>query len=98
MAGRVTLKRNYHYCETCQLGFYPLDRALELPEESELTVELEKRVLDFALNDVYGECAARWRVHYAEARVRQPLPPRASSLAGALDSTPRRRRARCPHR
>lgn len=66
MAGRVTLKRNYHYCETCQLGFHPLDRALELPEEGELTAEMEKRVLDFALNDVYGECAARWRVHYAE--------------------------------
>jgi hypothetical protein len=66
MAGRLTLKRNYHYCETCQLGFYPLDRALELPEEGELTAEMEKRVLDFALNDVYGECAARWRVHYAE--------------------------------
>ena len=54
MAGRVTLKRNCHYCERCQLGFYPLDR------------EMEKRVLDFALNDVYGECAARWRVHNAE--------------------------------
>lgn len=65
MAGRVTLKRNYHYCETCQLGFYPLDRALELSEEGELTAEMEKRVLGFALNDVYGECAARWRVHYA---------------------------------
>ena len=67
MAGRVTLKRNYHYCETCKLGFCPLDRALELPEEGELTAEMEKRVLDFALNDVYGECAARWRVHYAES-------------------------------
>jgi hypothetical protein len=66
MAGRVTLKRNYHYCDTCQLGFHPLDRALELPEEGELTAEMEKRVLGFALNDVYGECAARWRVHYAQ--------------------------------
>jgi hypothetical protein len=59
MAGRVTLKRNY--CETCQLGFHPLDRALELPEAGELTAEMEKCVLDFAINDVYGECAARWR-------------------------------------
>jgi hypothetical protein len=25
---------------------------------------MEKRVLDFALNEVYGECAARWRLHY----------------------------------
>lgn len=66
MAGRLTLKRNYHYCERCQLGFYPLDRALDLPEEGELTREMEKRVLDFAINDVYGECVARWRVHYRE--------------------------------
>lgn len=66
MAGYVALKRNYHYCEKCQLGFYPLDRALDLPEEGELTREMEKRVLDFAINDVYGECAARWRVHYRE--------------------------------
>jgi hypothetical protein len=67
MAGHITLKRNYHYCEQCQLGFYPLDRLLDLPEEGELTHEMEKRVLDFAVNDVYGECAARWRVHYEEA-------------------------------
>jgi hypothetical protein len=66
MAGRVRLTRNYHYCETCQLGFYPLDRVLELPEEGELTAEMEKRVLDFALTDVYGACAARWSVHYRE--------------------------------
>jgi hypothetical protein len=26
MAGELTLTRNYHYCEACQLGFYPLDR------------------------------------------------------------------------
>lgn len=67
MAGRVTLSRNYHYCEACQLGFYPLDRVLDLPEDGELTAEMEKRVLDFALTDVYGACAARWRVHYREA-------------------------------
>jgi hypothetical protein len=64
MAGALTLTRNYHYCEACQLGFYPLDRTLELPEEGELTAEMEKRVLDFALNEVYGECATRWRLHY----------------------------------
>ncbi len=39
---------------------------LDLPEEGELTAEMEKRVLDFALNDVYGECAARWALHYDE--------------------------------
>ena len=66
LAGPVTFKRNYHYCEKCAYGFYPVDRLLDLPEEGELTSELEKRVLDFAVNDVYGECAARWSLHYRE--------------------------------
>lgn len=66
LAGPVTFKRNYHYCEECRYGFYPVDRLLALPEEGELTSTMERRVLDFALNDVYGECAARWRIHYRE--------------------------------
>jgi len=66
MAGTVTLKRNYHYCEHCKLGFYPLDRTLDLPEEGELTYEMEKRVADFAVNDVYEQGAARWNLHYRE--------------------------------
>lgn len=66
MAGRLTLKRNYHYCERCELGFYPLDRALDLPEEGELTREMEKRVADFAVNDVYEQGAERWNLHYRE--------------------------------
>jgi hypothetical protein len=66
LAGPVTFKRNYHYCEKCQYGFYPVDRLLGLPEEGELSSEMEKRVLDFAVNDVYGECAARWSLHYRD--------------------------------
>lgn len=66
LSGPVTFKRNYHYCEKCQYGFYPVDRRLGLPEEGELTAEMEKRVLDFAVNDVYGECAVRWSLHYRE--------------------------------
>jgi hypothetical protein len=39
LAGPVTFKRNYHYCEKCEYGFYPVDRLLGLPEEGELTSE-----------------------------------------------------------
>ncbi len=66
LAGLVTFKRNYHYCEACKYGFYPVDRLLMLPEEGDLTSELEKRVLDFAVNDVYEQCAARWELHYGQ--------------------------------
>jgi len=64
MAGPVTYRRNYHYCADCKHGFYPVDRLLGVPEEGDLTEELEKRVLDFAVNDVFGEGAERWRMHY----------------------------------
>ena len=66
LSGPITFRRNYHYCEGCKRGFYPVDRLLDLPEEGELTGEMEKRALDFAINDVYGEGAARWNLHYHE--------------------------------
>ncbi len=66
LSGEVTFKRNYHYCEACKHGFYPVDRLLDLPEQGELTTEMEKRVLDFAVNDVYGECEQRWALHYRD--------------------------------
>jgi hypothetical protein len=64
LSGPVVFKRNYHHCETCKYGFYPVDQILELPEEGELSMEMEKRVLDFALNDTFCEGAKRWSVHY----------------------------------
>jgi ribosomal protein L40E len=60
LSGPITFKRNYHYCEGCKYGFYPVDRLLDLPEEGELTAEMEKRVLDFAVCDVYGQAVERW--------------------------------------
>ncbi len=66
LSGPVTFKRNYHYCQRCQYGFYSVDQRLGLPEEGELTSEMEKRVLDFAVNNVYGECAVPWSLHYPE--------------------------------
>jgi len=64
LAGDVTFRRNYHYCTSCDYGFYPVDRLLDLPEEGELTAEMEKRVLDFAVNAPFVHIAERWSVHY----------------------------------
>lgn len=64
MAGVITLVRNYHHCDGCSLGFYPADAQLDVPEEGELSREMEKRVADFAVNDVYEQGAARWNLHY----------------------------------
>jgi hypothetical protein len=62
--GKHTISRDYHFCEECKEGFYPRDEFLGLPKQGELTEEVESRVADFAVNDVYEAAAARWRFHY----------------------------------
>lgn len=64
MNGEVTLKRNYHYCESCKHGFCPLDAELGLEPEGELTPKLSTRLLDFALHSPFEEAAQRWKVHH----------------------------------
>ena len=63
--GEVTVRRNYHWCRHCRHGFYPRDEELGLSSEGELSPELEKRVVDFGINDAYGEAEARWPLHCA---------------------------------
>ena len=82
LSGPVTFKRNYHYCEDCKYGFYPMDYLLGLPEEGELTNEMAKRVLDFAINDVYGQGAQRWAVHYPDQPISDNLLRRVAARIG----------------
>jgi|TARA_Y100000294_G_scaffold174805_1_gene193547 hypothetical protein len=65
LSGMHSLARNYHYCTICRFGFYPLDEKLGLPVEGEVTAELEKRILDFGVNDTFSSAAERWEIHYA---------------------------------
>lgn len=62
--GTHTIIRDYHYCEACKAGFYPRDEFLGLPREGNLTEEVESRIADFAVNDVYQQARARWCFHY----------------------------------
>jgi hypothetical protein len=64
LSGEHQLLRNYHYCETCQHGFYPRDAWLDLPEEGDLSHELEQRVLDFGVTDPFVTGAGRFSFHY----------------------------------
>jgi hypothetical protein len=64
LAGELRLSRNYHHCKPCELGFYPRDIELKLPEAGEVSDALEKRILDFAVNAAFAECAERWAIHY----------------------------------
>ncbi|MFC1611416.1 ISKra4 family transposase [Myxococcota bacterium] len=63
-SGTLKLSRNYHYCGHCSSGFFPRDRELGLPEEGSVSFGLEKRILDFGINDTFEEAASRWSLHY----------------------------------
>ncbi len=64
VAGELRLSRNYHYCLQCKLGFYPRDRELNLPEAGEVSDAMERRILDFGVNDTFEAAAERWSIHY----------------------------------
>ena len=64
LTGTIRYKRNYHYCLTCAYGFYPVDQRLGISEDGALTPAMERRVLDFGVNDCFDQAAARWEVHY----------------------------------
>lgn len=62
--GAHRICRNYYYCEPCKHGFYPRDIALGLPEDGEITLALEEKIVDFALNEPYNTAEERWALHY----------------------------------
>lgn len=64
--GEHRLTRNYHHCEACKAGFFPLDIELGLPDEGEVSVKMQARILDMGLNAPFGEAAARWTIHHSE--------------------------------
>lgn len=64
MAGTQELRRNYHFCGLCKHGFYPLDERLQLPADGELSSEVERRILDFGINDTFQDAAERFTMHY----------------------------------
>ena len=63
-AGELRLTRNYHHCSHCGLGFYPRDAELKLPENGEVSDAMERRILDFGVNDTFEAVAERWGIHY----------------------------------
>ena len=65
IAGDLRLSRNYHHCSACNLGFYPRDRELNLPEKGEVSDAMERRILDFGVNDTFEAAAERWSIHYS---------------------------------
>ena len=64
LSGTHTFARNYHYCEKCKKGFYPRDIELGLPDDSEVSTEVAKRLADFYINDPFEVAEERWPIHY----------------------------------
>jgi len=64
VAGELRLSRNYHHCSACNFGFYPRDLELKLPEKGEVSDAMERRILDFGVNDTFESAAQRWSIHY----------------------------------
>ncbi len=64
LSGEHTFKRDYYYCDVCLKGFYPRDAFLGLPEQGAETIELERRMADFGVNDAYEVASQRWNFHY----------------------------------
>lgn len=64
VAGELRLTRNYHHCGHCNHGFYPRDAELKLPEGGEVSDAMERRILDFGINDTFDSVAERWGIHY----------------------------------
>lgn len=71
MSGSHTIRRNYHFCEACKEGFFPRDEFLGLPREGDVSIELEKRLADFLVNDVYEMAEARWNFLFPALKVSQ---------------------------
>jgi hypothetical protein len=63
-AGELRLTRNYHYCTGCKSGFAPRDAELNLPAEGEVSTAMERRILDFGINDTFESVAERWTIHF----------------------------------
>ena len=63
VAGELRLSRNYHHCK-CGTGFYPRDIELKLPEQGEVSDAMERRILDFGINETFEAVAERWSIHY----------------------------------
>jgi len=86
VSGPVTLFRNYYYCGKCRHGFYPRDDELGLPTNGEVSRELERRLLDFAMNDSFEHAAERWNMLFRE-QVSPNLLRRITDRIGALSET-----------
>jgi hypothetical protein len=67
VGGEAILRRHYHRCARCKIGFYPLDAELELPDEGDCSARMTKLILDFGLHETFESGAERFAMHHGIA-------------------------------
>lgn len=65
--GAAILRRNYHYCGSCKLGFFPLDAQLDLPDAGTTSALVTKFILDLGLHSTFEGAAQRFALHHGAA-------------------------------
>lgn len=65
LSGPVKYQRHRHYCDRCKLNFYPRDEELDLLEKGQVSPELEKKILDFGINDPFASGTERFNFHHS---------------------------------
>lgn len=88
LSGEHTYRRHWFRCKSCSHGFSPVDDELGIPPNGEVTLEVERRIADFGVSDVFEEAAERFSLHYgwsiSENLVRRVV----DRVADALESLP----------
>jgi hypothetical protein len=88
LSGEQTYRRHYFRCSGCRHGFAPVDDQLGIPADGTVSAEVEKRIADFGVNDVFEQAAERFSMHYgwsiSENMVRRVV----ERIADVLDSLP----------
>jgi hypothetical protein len=67
LGGEAILRRNYHRCDDCTFGFYPLDIELQLSTQGECSARMAKLILDFGLHGTFESAAVRFTVHHGRS-------------------------------
>ncbi|MFN0062718.1 MAG: hypothetical protein ACKVPX_09395, partial [Myxococcaceae bacterium] len=63
LSGTHTFLRNQHYCEGCKETFYPRDEELGLPKHGDVSLELERRIVDWVLLLPAAGAEVHWNFH-----------------------------------
>ncbi|MBN1961920.1 MAG: hypothetical protein JW841_13320 [Deltaproteobacteria bacterium] len=50
------------------MAFILRDTEIGLPADGDVTYEMERRILDLAVNSTYRECVERFEVHYGRSQ------------------------------